>query len=183
MQEDGNLALYIALTDVVLWSLRTWATPVDRVVIQVDGNLACYDSAGRAFWATGTDVAGSYVVLQDDANLVMYSPGRAVLWSSRTHRRWEPLGYDTGDQHVDTGKWMRSWAQMSSTGLISGHTHIRCTRDLLGFHGSVLPLLLDTGGRVVWPPGQTQTLKHRIGVEGASKGTHDRTSTGRARWS
>ncbi len=63
-----------------LWSpSRTF-----QMVMQGDGNLVVYDGAGRARWATGTSVLGSFLVLQGDGNLVMYDPAGAPVWTTAT---------------------------------------------------------------------------------------------------
>lgn len=175
LQDDGNLVLYRNDTGAALWSSHTHGKPVDHAIMQADGNFVCYDGSGKAYWASGTHGhPGAYVILQDDANLVVYSASGSPLWASNTVHDWSPFGYDTDDVHLDTGEWMRSWASMASTGLISGHTHIWCTIDLRGFHGSVFPVLLDADDKVVWPP-NPEVAKHQYGVDGAWVGTHDRT--------
>ena len=55
-----------------------------RLVMQGDGNLVEYDSAGRALWASNTSgKSGATVSMQGDGNLVVYYGGSAV-WSSNT---------------------------------------------------------------------------------------------------
>jgi hypothetical protein len=175
MQNDGNLVLYRNDNDEALWASNTAGTPVNRAVMQGDGNLVCYDQDGRAYWSSGTyEHPGSLVVLQDDGNLVVYSSTGNALWSSGTSQNWDPMTVDTLDAHLGTGEWMRSWASVSSSGLISGHTRTWCTIDLRGFHGSIVPVLLGTDGKAVWPP-NPQDAKHQYGVDGAWIGTHDRT--------
>ena len=71
---------------------------------------------------------------------------------------------------------MQSVASMNSAGLISGHTHTWCTLGAKGFHGSVLPILLDGDGKTVWPS-DPDGNKHTYGVDGTLvfTGNHDRT--------
>ncbi len=81
-----------------------------------------------------------------------------------------PLCADTGDQEVPdpgSGQWMHSTATMSSTGVIEGSTHIWCTNDWTGFHGSAVPVLLDKNGTAVWPS-DPDAEKHQYGVDGDS---------------
>lgn len=174
-RDDGNLVLYRNDNSAALWSSHTRGKPVNRAVMQSDGNFVCYDKMGHAFWATGTNGhPGAYVVLQDDSNLVVYSAGNTPLWASHTVHDWKPFTVDTDDVHLDTGEWMHSWASMAGNGVISGHTRIWCTNELSGFHGSVFPVLLDANERVLWPP-NPQVSKHQYGVDGVLIGTHDRT--------
>jgi hypothetical protein len=143
--------------------------------MQNDGNFVCYDQSGHAFWAAGTwGHPGSYIVVQDDGNLCLYSPNNNLLWQSGTNQNWDPMIIDTGDVSVGTGNHMQSWASMNNGGLISGHTHTWCNVDLRGFHGSVLPVLLDANGKAVWPS-DPDGNKHPYGVDGVWVGTHDRT--------
>lgn len=88
-----------------------------NLVMQTDGNVVLYDSAGASWvapgtvnqgtnqlvmqtdgnlvayangtprWASGTGVAGSRLAVQDDCNLVVYSPAGQALWSSNTFCR------------------------------------------------------------------------------------------------
>lgn len=55
-----------------------------QMVMQGDGNLVVYDAAGRARWATGTSVLGSFLVMQGDGNLVMYDAAGAPVWTTAT---------------------------------------------------------------------------------------------------
>ncbi len=167
LQNDGNLVLYRADNNVALWSSHTFGKPVTRAVMQADGNLVCYDDRGHAYWATGTNGrGGTAVVMQDDANLVIYAPGGRAVWASNTWHDWSPFVAGTGDQHLDTGEWMNSSASMSGTGLISGHTRIWTTNEMAGFHGSVLPVLLDADGKIIWPA-HIDAQKHWYGVDGS----------------
>ncbi len=56
-----------------------------RLILQADGNLVLYASAGQALWASNT--AGHRVwdvVMQGDGNLVIYSVSGQALWASNT---------------------------------------------------------------------------------------------------
>jgi hypothetical protein len=177
MQGDGNLVLYRNDNGTALWASNTWAKPVTHAIMQGDGNFVCYDDKGIAYWATGTSGhPGSYVILQDDGNLVVYGPNGGPLWASNTVQNWDPFIADTEDESVAPAEWMHSWASVASNGLIFGHTHTWCNYDLKGFHGSVLPVLLDGENppKVIWPPDPDQQ-KHTYGVDGVWIGTHDRT--------
>lgn len=56
-----------------------------KLIMQTDGNLVEYNSAGTPIWASGTAGTGSnnYVNMQSDGNLVVYNSVRA-LWASGT---------------------------------------------------------------------------------------------------
>jgi hypothetical protein len=166
MQGDGNLVLYNNRNGKALWASNTWNTPVSHAIMQGDGNFVCYDAAGKAYWGTGTWTdPGSYVVLQDDGNLVLYGPNGGALWATNTQVNWDPMSYDTGDESVSGGFWMHSWGSMASNGLISGHTRIWTTLGLKGFHGSVVPLVLDAANKVIWPS-DPDSQKHTYWVDG-----------------
>jgi hypothetical protein len=131
MQPDGNLVLYRNDTGAALWASRTWHKPVNRAVMQGDGNFVCYDSKGHAYWASGT--AGHpdfHIVLLDDGNLVIYDTNMTELWTTNTVENWDPFTVDTGDVHLDTGEWMHASASMCHTGLTTGRSRVWCTIDL-----------------------------------------------------
>jgi hypothetical protein len=179
MQADGNLVLYRNDNSQALWASNTCGKPVTHAIMQGDGNFVLYDNTGKAYWATGTWTApGSYVILQDDGNFVLYGPNGGALWASNTVENWDPMIYDTGDQNASgqVGFWMESQASMASNGLISGHTHTWSTLGLKGFHGSVLPLVLDVNNKVIWPS-DPDSQKHTYGVDGFMSpfSPHDRT--------
>lgn len=71
---------------------------------------------------------------------------------------------------------MHSWASLASNGLISGHTRTWSTLGVKGFHGSVLPVVLDVSGQVIWPS-DPDHQKHTYGVDGflGPFSPHDRT--------
>lgn len=181
MQSDGNLVLYRQDNGKSLWASNTGQKPVNRAIMQGDGNFVCYDGANKAYWATGTwDHPGSYIVLQDDGNLVVYQ-GQTPLWASNTVQNWGNPGHpgnsDSGEVHVGTGNWMHSSASFNPTsGVISGTTRTWCTVALRGFTGSVVPILLDQGGMPIWP-NTPADAKHQYGVDGSAIPftTHDRT--------
>jgi hypothetical protein len=54
---------------------------------------------------------------------------------------------------------------LASNGLISGNTRIWTTNEMSGFHGSVLPVLLDAAQKIIWPA-QIDAQKHWYGVDG-----------------
>lgn len=86
MQCDGNLVEYGPAG--VVWSSRTNG-PADsyRLSMQGDGNLVIYTSAGRAIFATGTNVSagtGAALELQDDGNAVVYGAGHVARWATKS---------------------------------------------------------------------------------------------------
>lgn len=83
MQTDGNLVLYGATG--ALWSTHTWGIPGNHAILQKDGNLVVYTTAGRALWSSKTNGhPGDYAHLQNDGNFVVYS-GTKALWASGTY--------------------------------------------------------------------------------------------------
>lgn len=180
LQTDGNLVLWRVADSRPLWASNTAGKPVQTAVMQTDGNFVAWGPNGQAYWASGTSGHGVSVVLEDDANLVVYNP-TAALWSSGTSGQQDPTHIDpdtidTDDTHLATGEWMRTWAQVSGTGLISGRTRTWCTIALRGFHASVVPVLLGPDQRVIWPA-DPAVEKHQYGVDGTLTGTHDRTDS------
>ncbi|MFF5302208.1 protein kinase [Streptomyces sp. NPDC013161] len=55
-----------------------------KLIMQTDGNLVLYDTAGTAHWASQTQGAGNTAVFQEDGNLVVYDAQHQALWSSNT---------------------------------------------------------------------------------------------------
>jgi hypothetical protein len=54
-----------------------------RVIMQDDGNLVIYDSAGHAVWASGTFGAfGAYAIMQLDGNFVIYNSANQPIWAT-----------------------------------------------------------------------------------------------------
>src|SRR5271165_5712529 len=78
MQEDGNLVLYDS-RGTAIWSSFTRTFP-GFAAMQQDGNFVLYEPDGATpFWATGTSVSSSRLILQDSGNLAVVDPlGRAV---------------------------------------------------------------------------------------------------------
>jgi surface antigen len=106
MQDDGNLVLY-SKGGLPLWASRGGRTGFSQhvlptegrltagqalwspnlqytAVMQGDGNFVVYRAGGAAEWATGTNVAGSFLRMQADGNLVVYTSGGSPRWSSAT---------------------------------------------------------------------------------------------------
>ena len=59
-QKDGNFVIYptvataTAQSGSALWSAATYNNPDDTLILQNDGNLVVYNTAGTAIWSTGT---------------------------------------------------------------------------------------------------------------------------------
>jgi hypothetical protein len=102
IQNDGNVVIY---SPRAIWSTHTvqttmqpgdvlrpgWSiySPNDhyQLIMQADGNLALYDGARQALWASGTEGhPGAYAALKPDGDLVVYSPAGAALWSTKTYK-------------------------------------------------------------------------------------------------
>ena len=82
-QADGNFVVYGP--GGALWATATHGKPVGQVVMQDDGNLVLYSSAGTPLWSSKTqNNPGAKVIMQDDCNLVVYSAAGPALWASHT---------------------------------------------------------------------------------------------------
>ncbi|GAA2511309.1 hypothetical protein Ahu01nite_067480 [Winogradskya humida] len=85
VQGDGNVVLYRVQTGQALWASATDGQPVDRLVMQADGNLVALTAAGEPRWNAGTGGhPGAEATLRDDGNLVIYDPGGTPWWASDT---------------------------------------------------------------------------------------------------
>lgn len=162
----------------LFWATGTDGAPVAYAIMQSDGNFVCYDAGARsAYFATGTDGnPGSSLVLASDGNLrLVAADNNTILWQTSTSVHEPPFNFDSGDCHVDVGNWMHSSLSYSS-GRLSGVTRTWSTILLLGFRGTVLPLLLDSDGRTMWPY-NPDAEKHSFSVTGVWLGNHDRTDS------
>lgn len=89
MQGDGNLVLYRTHFGYPLWATNTWGQPVNRTVMQIDGDLVAYDPQNVRHWDTVTGGhPGAWAILQDDANFVVYDVANHPLWASNTVQNW-----------------------------------------------------------------------------------------------
>ena len=112
MQSDGNLVLYRTMFGLPLFATNTNGKPVDRAVMQGDGNFVLYAPDGTPHWATGTwGHPGARIVLQDDGNLVVYSSSNQPLWASHTVQNWNSptVRYKRGYWFDETSE---SWKQL-----------------------------------------------------------------------
>ena len=90
MQSDGNLVEYNLQTSAAVWASNTGWSHGAHAVMQTDGNLVIYSSAGSAIWASGTSGrTGVSATLQDDGNFVEYQLTQAV-WATNTHNNNPP---------------------------------------------------------------------------------------------
>ena len=65
----------------------SWGNPGAHAVIQTDGNLVVYGTAGEPLWNAGTwGKPGGALYVQVDGNLVVHQGGAAV-WNSGTVQR------------------------------------------------------------------------------------------------
>lgn len=79
MESTGDLVVDQGATQI--WDSNTSGNPNDYLVLQNDGNLVIYTSAGSAIWSTYTSgTVASYLAMQNDGNLVIYGPSGAT-WS------------------------------------------------------------------------------------------------------
>ena len=58
--------------------------PVNRVIMQTDGNMVAYDQWGHARWVAPAWHAGWVVIMQTDGNLVIYNASGGAVWASNT---------------------------------------------------------------------------------------------------
>ena len=91
----GNLLLTCANGDNIWYTTSNFMDAPDSrtghgdapegLVLQRDGNLVIYNSAGRAKWNSGTqDQGGVELVLHKNNNMVLYSDSGTKLWQSFT---------------------------------------------------------------------------------------------------
>lgn len=95
MQTDGNLVLYSMRPSGWLprWATDTWGRPVDKCILQEDGNLVLYDGA-TPVWSSSTWIyPGARLEVQDDENVVIYHDG-APVWASNTSLDGTPIKGD-----------------------------------------------------------------------------------------
>jgi hypothetical protein len=117
MQGDGNLVLYRTQFGQALWASNTWGKPVNRAVMQTDGNFVAYEAGGTPRWSSGTwGHAGAWVILQDDGNLVVYDSANKPLWASNTVQNFSSptimYSDSRGYSYVETSEW---WKQMCTS--------------------------------------------------------------------
>jgi hypothetical protein len=90
-----------------------------RLIMQTDGNLVMYNSAGTALWHSHTaGQRGNYVVMQADGNLVVYN-GSSWRWQSATEGyAGSRLAIQTdGNLVIYSGTrplWAKSWVHTAS---------------------------------------------------------------------
>jgi hypothetical protein len=91
------------------------------LVMQGDGNLVEYNSAGKQQWNTHTaGQPGNYLVMQGDGNLVVYSSGGSWRWQSGTNGySGARLAIQTDGNIVvysarDLPLWAKSWTQTAN---------------------------------------------------------------------
>jgi hypothetical protein len=154
MQGDGNLVLIRTSDGKALWASNTDGRPVNRAVMQGDGNFVCYDTSGHARWASNTDNhPGTYLVLQDDGNLVLYQNANAI-WATNTAQPWHdiPTGKVIPPQrhNLGEGHFMVSSAELHlETGAVRADVHLTSTNKFSGFHGGVAVSFYDgTGAQI-----------------------------------
>jgi hypothetical protein len=104
-QNDGNLVIYRAQNNAVLWSSGTNNRNVIKAEFQRDGNLVLTDNSGRPVWdafrnqyfKTGDVVESTAtrrargsrnaLIMQNDGNLVIYSGvGKSVKWAAGSNQ-------------------------------------------------------------------------------------------------
>lgn len=74
--------LQLTLNGVIYWFLDE-VSPVDRVSMEIDGNLVVNDKQGVVLFSTNTNT-GEYLILENDGNLVVRDSNQNKLWSSET---------------------------------------------------------------------------------------------------
>jgi len=58
--------------------------PLNRVVMQTDGNMVAYNEWGQALWIAPAWHTGYVVTMQTDGNLVIYNASGGAVWASNT---------------------------------------------------------------------------------------------------
>jgi hypothetical protein len=114
-QTDGNLVLYCQRPNgwTPRWSTNTWGQPVDRCIMQGDGNLVLYNGA-TPVWSSDTWIyPGSRLVVQNDENVVIYQQGKPV-WASNTSLDGTPIKGD-GPKVYYLFQGVRHWIPDSET--------------------------------------------------------------------
>jgi hypothetical protein len=135
-QGDGNLVLY--RPGRALWASGTDGRPLGVCIMQDDGNLVVYGSAGQALWASGTDGnPGSRLAVQDDGNVVIYRPDNRPVWATNTSI---PTGPTAQGADMDPGEVLNPDEWISS----GQHTFV--------YQGDG-NLVLYRAGRALWASG------------------------------
>lgn len=88
-QRDGNLVLYkndpFHAFRRSIWASGTKGVPPGTCVMQSDGNLVIYGSAGEYAWDSESDGnPGSRLIVQDDGNAVIYRPDGVPVYATNT---------------------------------------------------------------------------------------------------
>jgi hypothetical protein len=80
-QDDGNVVLYKGRTPV--WATDTSGRTTAVFVMQGDGNLVLYDTAGAPLWDSETNGnPGAGMRVENDGKVVVYTTALRPLWSS-----------------------------------------------------------------------------------------------------
>lgn len=87
LQSNGNLVLYELESNPVNPSIPLWATNTTNghtLQMNLDGNLALYDTKNRIVWASGTSGhPGAILQIQDNANLVI-TKSNTPIWATNS---------------------------------------------------------------------------------------------------
>ena len=111
MQLDGNLVLYRG--NKALWATNTNSQPVERCLLQGDGELVLLSSKGKVLWRSkSAGRGGDRLLVQNDGNLVIYAPGKAV-WATGTEAVNKP---DSKDLMLSQEELKRGQELVSSNG-------------------------------------------------------------------
>jgi hypothetical protein len=113
LHPDGDLVLYRSLFRQALWASNTAGRPVDRVVMQSDGNLVAYSAAGVSQWESATaGTPGAVARLQDDGNFVIYNAANVAIWETNTRPNFSAPAIQYVDQRgyefVETSEWLKN---------------------------------------------------------------------------
>ena len=91
-QANGNITLYSNFKP--SWSTNTSGSGGSTLIMQTDGNLVEYNSAGQAVWSSGTNNnPGAYLALQTDGNMVIYNSSGSPIWATGTQQNPNHLDY------------------------------------------------------------------------------------------
>jgi hypothetical protein len=82
-QEDGNLVLYDPNSSPI-WASHTDGTCPNAAGMQTDGNFVVYDCNWTPVWASNTGSSGSWLMVQSDGDVAMYNTAGALVWHTGT---------------------------------------------------------------------------------------------------
>ena len=109
LQSDGNLVLYEKMPLVdgnvsldPIWATDTFDQDAWYATMQADGNFVICNRGSEILWESGTNKAGSFLLLRDDGKLVINDV--TAVWEADTEEAvYEPVEEDDMEMDVDDG--------------------------------------------------------------------------------